>query len=358
MIGAVRLPDNRWWGRVLSATAGAGGRSTWSLWVAVPALALFQAACAVAPPAETEEPRPAVEVRATVDRAVATTGDLITWTVTVDHDAELEVELPGWGGEIDGLEEVDRGTAPERSWSGRTIEERWIQLRADLVGSYTLPGVEVHYPAIADDDRDVTVATAPEIPIEVESVLPVDGAAQDIRDLKPLRRVRAWDWRWWAAGAATALLLLGLGWWWRRRLRQPPPAEPPVPPEVLALERLEALELPATDDAGAIRRYYFAISAILREYVEGRFGLNATDLTTEEIVERVGEVDDLAEAESELLVSFLTATDAVRYAGQQPPGDEPPRLRGTAIDFVHRTPPRIEEEEQEEDPAPIAEEAA
>jgi len=344
--------------------SGAGRLLPASLPVAVPMavpvlmLMLMQTSCAVAPPAETDGPRRPVEVTTTVDRAVATTGDLITWTLTIDRDADIEVELPQWGSEVDGLERVDRGTAPERRRSGRVVEERWIQLRADLVGSYTLPEITVRYDLGTGDERTAAAVIAPEIALEVESVLPVDGAAEDIRDLKPLRRVRTWDWRWWAAGGALALLLLGLGWWWRRRLRQPTPAVPPVPPEVLALEQLEGLQLPNPGDVGAIRRYYFAISAILREYVEGRFGLNATDLTTEEIVSRLGEVDELEGPEADLLVSFLTATDAVRYARQEPPDEEPPELLETAVGFVHRTPPRVAEEPDDDLLGLITEEAA
>ena len=58
------------------------------------------------------EPLPPVEVRATVDKAVATTGDRITYTVAVQHQPGIEVEIPEIGAEIAGLRIIDSQVFP------------------------------------------------------------------------------------------------------------------------------------------------------------------------------------------------------------------------------------------------------
>lgn len=194
------------------------------------------------------EPPPPVEVKDSVDKAVATTGDVITYTVAVEHDPGIEVEVPEPGAEIAGFRIIEVGKKPPRRVRGRVVEERWYQLRADLVGSYVLPPVTVTYRSPeegggsqgAKDGSEQSAQTS-EIFVEVESVLPQDGQATDIRGVKPLQPVATRRTGWWiGGGVALAMLLLGGAgwWWWRRRVR---PAAPPIPAHQRAFQELEAL---------------------------------------------------------------------------------------------------------------------
>ena len=54
-----------------------------------------------------------------------------------------------------------------------------------------------------------------------------------------------------------------------------------------------------------MRRFHFEISEVIRAYVENRFFLNATDLTTEEIVAQLGDLRGLDGDSSERLRGFL-----------------------------------------------------
>ena len=281
-----------------------------------------------------------VEARARVDRAVATTGDVITYSVTLDYDPSYAVELPDPGAEIAGFRIVDIGRAEPVTANGRTVEERWYQLRADLVGSYVLPPVTVEYrSAEAPDAAPETLQTS-EIFVEVETVL--SGDETDIRELKPLRRVETGKpWQLYAAVGGGALLLALLGWrlWRRRRLR---PAAPLRPAHEIAFEALDRLRGTDFEDLEAMRHFHFEISEVVRAYVEARFDLNATDLTTEEIVDHLDKVR-AAGAERDRLRLFLLATDRVKFADHRPEGDE---IQGTyehALSFVEATRVRAEE---------------
>jgi hypothetical protein len=292
-----------------------------------------------------------VEARASVDRAVTTTGDVITYTVEVDRDPAYEVEVPEPGAEIAGFRIFDLGREEPRETDGRVVEERWYRLRADLVGSYVLPPVTVSY-RLAGEPSEATAAGAgggaadeqegevqtSEIFVEVESVLPADGEVTDIRDIKPLARVESpVPWRWILGTAGAVLVLSGAAFlWWRRR--SPHPA-PPTPPHVLAFHALDELRRSDFGDPEAVRRYYFAISEVLRTYVERRFGLNATDLTTEEIVPRLTAVDELDSAQSGRLESFLLDTDQVKFAAHRPSEDEIEQSYERALGFVEATRP-------------------
>ncbi len=306
-------------------------------------------------PAEAE-PKAPVETRSRVDRAVATTGDVITYTVIVDHDPGYQVELPETGADIAGFRIIDVGSEDPREEGGRRILERWYKLRADLVGSYVLPPVEVAFRPVGDvetateasaeagagDEAPFETVQTSEIFIEVQSVLPEDGEVTDIRGLKPLREVATpipW-WLWAAAGAGAMLLALLGAWLWRRGRRKIEP--PPRPAHEIAFEALARLRETDFEDPEAMRRFHFEISEVVRAYVENRFTLNATDLTTEEITAMLDEVRDLAGDDSELLRRFLTATDQVKFAAHEPSEEE---IEGTyegALSFVEATRERPE----------------
>ena len=291
-----------------------------------------------------EAPKPPAELRAAVDRTTATTGDLITYEVEVERDPEVTVELADPGVDIAGFRIVDLGQdPPETLATGRIVERRWYQLRADLIGAYTLPALSAAYSGPGGDGGDLRT---PEIPVEVESVLPADGTeVTDIRDIKPLRRIEPErPWLLWVGIAIAVLALAAAGWWWWRRRRRgdEAPETPRIPPYDLAVQELERLRRTDFSNLRELRRYYFAVSAVVRAYVEGRFGLNATDLTTEEILSRLGGLIRLDPNQARRLERFLVATDQVKFAAHLPEPDEIDRTYEQALGFVRATRPSDE----------------
>ncbi len=313
----------------------------------VGSLAWFALGCSresVEPVPEIDEP---VEIEASVDRAVATTGDLITYRIRVEHSPEYEIEIPEPGAEIAGFRITDTRRESSELRSGRAVDERLFELRADLVGSYVLPPVAVRFRVLAGGESDGqavwdTVSTS-EIFVEVESVLPSDGEASDIRGLKPLeRREREIPWLWIGVGAVVLALVSGLIVFLVRRRRGP--VEVVIPPHEVAFSSLDALRETDFEDPEAVRRFYFSISEIIRFYVEGRFELNATDLTTEEIVVELPQVPDLAPSDNEQLRRFLASTDRVKFAHHEPPQVEIETTYEEALTFVEATKPVVAEE--------------
>jgi len=288
---------------------------------------------------EPEQGPPApVEAHASVDKAVATTGDIIPYTIRVDYDENLTVEIPEAGAEIAGFRIIDVGRSEQEKKNGRVEVQRWYKLRADLVGSYILPPVRISYrPSDTEHgaaDEPSAVETSA-IFIEVASVLPEDGQASDIRDIKPLRPPqRRLPWLVvlglvvLAAGGAVAAVIR-----WRRQR----PLPPPPPPHEVAFAALDALRETDFSDAAAVRRFYFAISEVVRAYVEGRFGLNATDLTSEEICANLDRLDELSDEPEQTLRHFLTETDTVKFAAHHPEQEEIQQTYERALSFVELT---------------------
>lgn len=324
-------------------------------------LGLVLAGCS-GPRSDPDASRPPVEVRAGIDRAVATLGDRITWTVTVDRAAEVEVDVPPLGDDLDGLTVVDAGQR-EETRANRVVEEHWVRLRVDEVGTHEIPPVTVSFrppgqPEAEDPEPEEagppsTVETSP-LSLEVESVLERAGAeVTDIRGLKPLAGPQAPSPWVWIVGAALLALATFVVLWLRRRRRTQPEA-PPRPAHEVALERISALAGLDLSDPSSVRRFHFEISEAVRAYVEARFGLNATDLTTEEIVVSLPSVRDLQAEPAKSLRRFLLATDRVKFADHQPSEGEIREVLERARSFVEATvPPPPEDEARSGSQTPI-----
>jgi hypothetical protein len=271
--------------------------------------------------------RPPVVVSTRVDKAVATTGDVIRFDIEVDRAADVPAELPEVGDQIVGFRVVQFGTDAPKEVRGRVVATRWYRLRADLVGSYVLPAVRVPY--------GTEEAVASEIFVEVASVLPESGDATDIRDIKPLVRARASvPWVWICAGAGGLMAAVAAWWWWRRR---PHVVAPPPAAHEVAYFALNGLRQTNFQDPEEVRRYYFAISEVIRGYVERRFAINATDLTTAEIMRRVQRERTFPQAAEPRLRAFLEHTDQVKFADHRPEEAEIGQTYDAALAFVEQT---------------------
>ena len=319
---------------------------------------------------ETEKSAGSLEGRAaataSIDSEQVAFGDEFTLTVEVRSDPTFEIDVPRVT-EIAGFRFLDSGSTRSEE-GGVAIERRWLRLRAEHAGKQTLPAFEVRFrpapagvmpgaappPAGASANSPWKTTSTSPIELDVSSHLPADDQPPQIRDIKPLQPIdRPQPWLWIAGAVALVLAVAAAVAYWLRRRRGPeteaPPA-PPIPAHVVALAALERLAAEEPVGDAAVRRYYFALSEIVRAYIEGRFGLNATDLTTEEIVPALGQLALPHERALELR-AFLYDTDAVKFASHRPPRPEITGIVGWARLFVEETKP-VEVEPAAADTAP------
>jgi hypothetical protein len=114
-------------------------------------------------------------------------------------------------------------------------------------------------------------------------------------------------------GLAVVLLVAAVWWWWKKYKTNNvvETVVPELPPEVVARQGL--------DEIGDVRKwdgkaFYFRLSAILRQYVFGRFTVGAPEMTTEEFlpcIDRLPIDSDLALR----LRQLCRAMDPVKFGG-------------------------------------------
>jgi hypothetical protein len=258
---------------------------------------------------ETPDGEP-VSVRAWVDRADVVPGRPFWMTVAVDQAEDVEFELPDPGAAIQRLELLAVESDPPQKAAGRVLYTQRFQLKAPLPGTYLIPGVEGPW------RRGDEVGTAGSGPILVEAKR--TGGTEEAGDdeLRGLKAVAAPDPNrgpLLAGGLALAALLLVAGFLIARRRGDEPPAVAPPPWEV-ARQALAALERGGAAQAADQGPFAFEVSAILRRYLEARFGFPAWRMTTPEVLRAMP--SELArDARLEQAVrAVLEASDRVKFA--------------------------------------------
>jgi hypothetical protein len=139
----------------------------------------------------------------------------------------------------------------------------------------------------------------------------------DIHDIKtivpvPVPLSLAFIALWVAVCVVAGALFLG-GWHlWKRRRGQPVvTVEALLSPEDTALQRLAAMsEDPAMDG----KAFYFTISSIFRDYLQGQFGIDGPEMTTEELLPHI-EALALERDDKQDIRKFLVSSDPVKFAG-------------------------------------------
>jgi hypothetical protein len=293
-------------------------------------------------------------ISVTADRSVMSIVDPVQVSIAVETEVGLAVALPS-GESVMGpfrlISERDEG--PFWVGQGRQRWERHYTLRARAAGEQQLPSLLVmvqdqndFIPTCVRKDRcrsqQITesstmrrLRTRP-LTVSVTSVLPDSavvtrpkGVAPPLdlprpATLSPLGQILVL-----AGAVALAALALASVLGRRRAKRRRALAQRKVHDLALAaLARLAGLEQAG---GGRVHEFHARLSAILRTYLVGRFGLPATRRTTEEILHTA------ETAQHDALGPTLGQCDHVKFGRGQPgEGDMRERLRAT-VAFVEET---------------------
>ena len=138
----------------------------------------------------------------------------------------------------------------------------------------------------------------------------------DIHDIKPLERIGIDPGLlhyilYGAAGLMLVGLMVAMFWALKKRKRKKEVPAVHIPPHEAALTAVDALSKRIDGDG---RAFYFDLSTILRGYVHERFRIGSLEMTTEELLPRIGDIyldRDLKAG----LRSFLISSDPVKFAG-------------------------------------------
>lgn len=109
-----------------------------------------------------------------------------------------------------------------------------------------------------------------------------------------------------------------------------------LPPHIVALGELDKLKDSKIWQQGQIKEFYTRLTDIVREYIDGRYGIDAPEMTSDEILDAIRRVAD-AKSTTDNLTQILKTADLVKFAKFVPMTDENDLSLVNAYLFVNQT---------------------
>lgn len=121
------------------------------------------------------------------------------------------------------------------------------------------------------------------------------------------------------------------------------PAPKPVPPYEKAVDELNRLRSEKLCESGREKEFYTRLTDILRIYLQGRFGINAMEMTSTQIRQTLSHNEETRLSKTNM-ERVLETADFVKFAKVRPLPDDNVRAFSSAMQFVEDTKPKPEPE--------------
>lgn len=293
-------------------------------------------------------------VKAQVDSVAIVMGDLNHLRVSVDMPVSSPAQLIDFPILTPGIDYLEyKGVDVVASDSTTVIANNRRKVDFDFTiqafdpGSVTIPPFAV-LTAPGADTAFSNVVTFKVLPVDVDS----------LQTINPIASIVKPDTRWydyipnWLLWTLLAIGLIGTGVWayFTFRKRQEiieQKRTPVVPPYELAISRLNTLRSRNLPESGHEKEFYTELVDILRQYLQGRFGIYAMEMTSTQIVRALRANPDTRMTADEVR-AVLSIADFVKFAKVRPLPDDNIRAFTRATSFVEQTKPAPEPEPEEE----------
>lgn len=226
------------------------------------------------------------------------------------------------------------------------LGNRRKELKQDIIiqafdsGMYALPPVFFMQPG------DTAVTDSPVlkvVPVPVDTMLTVHDYA-DVVTIK--RKITDYlpDWATdYGVWILLALIVIGVALYiyfkWIRKGKLPKVLKSkPIPPFKLAMQQLSQLRSENLCERGEEKKYYTLLTDILRNYLYGRFGINAMEMTSAQIVNALRHNPDTKDSE-QIMQRILEIADFVKFAKVRPLPDDNKLAMDNAVRFLEETKP-------------------
>lgn len=277
-----------------------------------------------------------------VDSAAILIGEqtVLHLTVTADKDKAVQLVIPQdtlmAGVEVLGVSKADSTLID----NDRLLIEQDLLVTSFDSSLYLLP------PFMVIDGADTVYSN--QVALKVSTIPVNTDKPEEFYDIKEVWKppfVLA-DYYPWIFGILLTLFLICVIGYIIQRIRNKKPIipfkkpEPKLPPHEQAIKELDEIKQQKLWQQGRSKEYYTLITDTLRRYIVDRFGINAMEMTSGEILDIIRKQHE-ANSVYESLKQIMQLSDFVKFAKMNPLPDENDLSLMNAYLFINQT--KIEE---------------
>ncbi len=233
------------------------------------------------------------------------------------------------------------------------IVKQQLTLMTFDTGQVQVPPIALKYARSFDDPNRLKAYTDPidlySTTIAVDTTLAYKPIVEPIAAPVQMKEVFPW---------ILAVLLLALAafgiWYWCRHRKTKVDADgnivrgPVIPPYDKAVGDLENLRQQKLWQSGKVKEYYSSLTDIAREYIEGQFGVNAVEMTTDDILEEIKPLH-FSQETYDKLKDTMEVADLVKFAKYSSSNLESENAMNSMTEFVNESYEQYKQRKAEEE---------
>ena len=233
------------------------------------------------------------------------------------------------------------------------IVKQQLTLMTFDTGQVQVPPIALKYARTFDDPNRLKAYTDPidlySTTIAVDTTLAYKPIVEPIAAPVQMKEVFPW---------ILAVLLLALAafgiWYWRKHRKTKVDADgnivrgPVIPPYDKAVGDLETLRQQKLWQSGKVKEYYSSLTDIAREYIEGQFGVNAVEMTTDDILEEIKPLH-FSQETYDKLKDTMEVADLVKFAKYSSSNLESENAMNSMTEFVNESYEQYKQRKAEEE---------
>ncbi len=289
------------------------------------------------------------DISVKLDSARVMMGKTLKLHISIKQDKGLTGRLAGL--EADTLTSVieiaNKGkNDTTASDNGHIQINRDVTLQAFDPGTYQLPAIIYIVGGDTIKSKQLSL-TVDSIQVDTEGNIkdykPIIEEPFRLLDIIPNAVSNYW-WAWLIGALLIAAAVFSYFKWLKKGINPLKPVKKRLPPYEEAMLALDKLKRSNLWQNGQEKEYYTQLTDILRNYIDRRFGINAIEMTSSEIMERIKKNKD-AHIVNDQLNNVLEIADFVKFANMHTLADDNEISFQRALNFVELTKPKPELDE-------------
>ncbi len=280
-----------------------------------------------------------VKIRSVLENDTILIGDQVHYSLEVIQPVGLVVQLPGYKDTIIGEIEILESPLPDTT----KINDETIQILKHFLitsfeeGFYIIPAPKINFEVSAGEKELI----GHDLYLQVLT-MPVD-TSKGIYDIKlpyqaPITFKEVLPYL--IGGVVLVAIIILLFYFirkWKRKKRGYIPLKPKEPPYIIALRELDRLKEDKLWQKNKVKYYHTRLTDILRNYIEGRYEINAMEQTTSEILSSLKASSFNDNRLFSKLKEILDLADMVKFAKFKPLPQENETNMLDAYIFINET---------------------
>ena len=247
----------------------------------------------------------------TVDKTEAVIGDQLKATITtnLENGKEWRNINEVWPDSIQGIEIASGPEIDDKNPA--SVRATWLISVFDT-GYVRIPALSV----VIREGNNLDTFITNDIPVMVKPLEPDSTGLRPIKEIIKQPFSFSYYIRYWPFALAFLILLAGAYYWWKQKTKPvvvPPVIVPEPLPHEWAYNELDKLEADALWQKEEIKEHYSRLTGILRAYLERRYGINALEQTSDEIIQQL-QKQNLSGALLRDTEDLLSLSDMIKFA--------------------------------------------